>query len=232
MSHLSKRSQRGLRSLLGRTVLLAAGGAVFGVGQSVFERVSAERAKPMASVAANLEISRLESLVDELKGRVEVTDLKAERLTVIAQYSSAYRIPADLAGQIYDAAVAEGLHPSLGYQLVKVESGFRRTARSNRNALGLTQVRLATARDLDGTLTERDLLAPDTNLRIGFRVLRRLLRQFDNDLALALAAYNLGPTGAAMARADTTGGVTPAGTDYAGKVMGGMKKRALIKPTT
>ena len=46
MSHLSKRSQRGLRSLLGRTVLLAAGGAVFGVGQSVFERVSAERAKP------------------------------------------------------------------------------------------------------------------------------------------------------------------------------------------
>lgn len=232
MSHLSRRSRRDLRSLLGRAVLLAAGGAVFGVGQSVFERLSAERRGPLASVAANLEIGRLESLVDELKGRVEVTDLKAERLTVIGQYSAAYRIPADLAGQIYDAAMSEGLHPSLGYQLVKVESGFRRSARSNRSALGLTQVRLATARELDAALTEGDLMVPDTNLRIGFRVLRRLLRQFDNDLELALAAYNLGPTGAAMARADTTGGVTPAGTDYASKVMGGMKKRALIKPTT
>ncbi len=228
MSHLS----RSLRSLLGRAVLLAAGGAVFGIGQSLFERLSAELPKPLASMEANLEISRLESLVDELEGRISVTDLKVERLTVVGQYSAAYRIPADLAGQIYDAALAEGLHPSLGYQLVKVESGFLRGARSHRNALGLTQVRLATAREVDSTLTEQDLLVPDTNLRVGFRVLRRLLRQFGNDLELALAAYNLGPTGAAMARADTTTGVTPAGTDYASKVMSGMKKRALIKPTT
>jgi len=232
MSTLNRQYRRGLRSLLGRAILLAAGGAVFGVGQSVFERLSAERTRPPVSVGANLEISRLENLVDELKGKVEVTDLKVERLTIIGQYSAAYRIPADLAGQIYDAAVAEGLHPSLGFQLVKVESGFRRTARSHRSALGLTQVRLGTARELDSTLTERDLLVPDINLRIGFRVLRRLLKQFDNDLELALAAYNLGPTGAAMARADTAGGVTPAGTDYASKIMGGMKRRALIKPTT
>ena len=94
MSYLTTRTRLGLRSLLGRAILLAAGGAVFGIGQSVFERLSAERTKPLASVAANLEISRLESLVDELKGRVEVTDLKAERLTVIGQYSAAYRIPA------------------------------------------------------------------------------------------------------------------------------------------
>lgn len=232
MSHLSQQSRRSLRSLLGRALLLATGGAVFGIGQSVFERLSAELPKPLASIEANLEISRLESLVDELGGRISVTDLKVERLTIVAQYSAAYRIPADLAGQIYDAALAEGLHPSLGYQLVKVESGFLRNARSHRNALGLTQVRLATAREVDSTVTERDLLVPDTNLRIGFRVLRRLLRQFGNDLELALAAYNLGPTGAAMARADTTAGVAPAGTNYASKVMSGMKKRALIKPTT
>ncbi len=232
MNHSSNRSGRNLRSLLGRALLLAAGGAVFGVGQSIFERLSATLPKPLASIEANLEISRLESVVDELKGRIAVTDLKVERLTIVGQYSAAYRIPADLAGLIYDAALAEGLHPSLGYQLVKVESGFLRNARSHRNALGLTQVRLATAREVDPSVTESDLLVPDTNLRIGFRVLRRLLRQFGNDLELALAAYNLGPTGAALARADTTAGATPAGTDYASKVMSGMKKRALIKPTT
>lgn len=230
MSQLRKRHQRTLRSLLGRVLLLAMGGAVFGLGRSVFEHLSAAPAAPGASLEANHEIGRLEALVSELKGTVEVTDLKLERLTLIGQYSAAYRIPADLAGQIYDAALAEGLHPSLGFQLVKVESGFRSTAHSSRSAMGLTQVRLATARELDPSLTARDLMNAETNLRVGFRVLRRLLRRAGNDLELALSAYNLGPTGAALVRADTTRTGPPAG-GYVIKVMSGMKKRALAKPT-
>ncbi len=35
---------------------------------------------------------------------------------------------------------------------------------------------------------------PDMNLRIGFRYLKDLLKRFDQDLALALEAYNKGPT--------------------------------------
>ncbi len=232
MSHFSKRNRRSLRSLLGRVLLLAAGGAVFGLGRSIFAQLSAETTAPSVGLEANREIGRLESLVGDLKGRLELSDLKLERLTLVGEYSAAYRIPADLAGQIYDAALAEGLHPSLGFQLVKVESGFRPTAQSSRSAMGLTQVRLATARELDPTLTERDLMNADTNLRIGFRVLRRMLRHSGNDLERALSAYNLGPTGAAMARADTGRSAAPAGSGYANKVMGGMKKRALVRPTT
>lgn len=215
---------------LGRAIKAAltflAGGLLVGTGQSVSHRLAADRDIPDPGKEANIEIARLQAEVAELKGELAVTDLKLDRLTAVSQYSAAYRIPADLAGRIYDAALAEDLHPSLGYQLVKVESGFRSQARSNRGALGYTQVRINTAREVEPNLTERDLLNPDTNLRIGFRILRRLLRQFDHDLELALRAYNLGPTGAVMSMMDSTTDAQAA--LYAKNVMRGVK-RATVK---
>jgi soluble lytic murein transglycosylase-like protein len=76
---------------------------------------------------------------------------------------------------------------------VKVESGFKATARSNMAAYGYTQLQLATARFYDPDVTVRDLYDRETNLRIGFRFLRDLLEQFDHDMELALVAYNRGP---------------------------------------
>ena len=216
-----------LRGLLHGGLLLA-GGLVFGVGQSVSDRLAADRVTSRSSVEANLEIGRLTSTIDELSGRLALFDLKIERMTAVAQYSAAYRIPADLAGLIYDAALAEGLHPSLGYQLVKVESGFKSHARSSRGALGLTQVRIATAREVEPSVTERQLLGADMNLRIGFRVLHRLLGQFNHDLELALRAYNLGPSGALASLVDTT---STQGADYAGRIMEGVKTKEAKRRT-
>ena len=106
--------------------------------------------------------------------------------------STAFR--GELSAAIYDAAVAEGIHPTLAYQVVKVESRFKPAARSHMGAIGYTQLRLATARGYNPSLTEADLLDPHTNLRLGFRFLRDLLKRFDGDLDLALVAYNRGPT--------------------------------------
>ena len=199
-----------------------AGGLLVGAGLGVSRGLVADREPRDAGREANAEISRLTSELTDAMGRLTVTELKLDRLTAVAQYSTAYRIPANLAGRIYDAALAEGLHPSLGFQLVKVESGFRSQARSSRNALGYTQVRIKTAREIDSTISERDLLDPDTNLRIGFRILRRLLRQFDHDLDLALRAYNLGPTGAVMSLMDSTADARAA--VYSGNVMKGVRR--------
>jgi soluble lytic murein transglycosylase-like protein len=199
-----------------------AGGLLVGAGLGVSRGLVADREPRDAGREANAEISRLTSELTDARGRLTVTELKLDRLTAVAQYSTAYRIPANLAGRIYDAALAEGLHPSLGFQLVKVESGFRSQARSSRNALGYTQVRIKTAREIDSTISERDLLDPDTNLRIGFRILRRLLRQFDHDLDLALRAYNLGPTGAVMSLMDSTADARAA--VYSGNVMKGVRR--------
>ncbi len=214
------------RALRTATTFLS-GGLLVGVGLSVSQRLVAVREVPDAGPEANAEISRLTGDLADLRGRLTVTELKLDRMTVVAQYSSAYRIPANLAGRIYDAALAEDLHPSLGFQLVKVESNFRSQARSHRAALGYTQVRIQTAREVDPTVTERDLLDPDTNLRIGFRILRRLLRQFDYDLELALRAYNLGPTGAVMSLMDSTADAKAAA--YSESVLKGVR-RALAKP--
>lgn len=164
-------------------------------------------------VALNRELDAARSEVAKLSGRIE-------RMTSVARYSSLYHIPADLAGAIYDIALAEGIHPSLGFQLVKVESGFKPGARSNRGAIGYTQLRIKTARGYQAGLSEQDLTDRDTNLRIGFRFLKDLLRQFDQDLHMALVAYNRGPTRVVEMLAR---GEDPA-NGYAEVVLRGVKK--------
>lgn len=208
---------------LGHAGSLIAGGLLAGAGFASFDRAdAADRPLPVAD-SANAEVGRLVREVQEARGKLAVNQLELDRYKAIARYSALYRVPFGLASQIYDAALAEDIHPSLGFQLVKVESAFRSRARSNADALGLAQVQLKTALAYDSTLTERRLFEPETNLRIGFRILRRLLRQFDYDLELALRAYNLGPTGAVMSLVDTTE-VQP-GSRYAAAVMQGVKGR-------
>jgi soluble lytic murein transglycosylase-like protein len=54
-----------------------------------------------------------------------------------------------------------------------------------------TAARYGVTDDRKQTVTQK-LFDPATNLRIGTRYLRDLLRLFDHDLELALAAYNAG----------------------------------------
>lgn len=126
-------------------------------------------------------------------GQAAHLKLRLDRAEAILAYSSRYQIPADLAGSIYDIALTEGIDPELGYRLVKIESQFRPSARSNRAAIGYTQVQLPTARFFQEGITEEQLYDRDTNLRIGFRFLKSLLKQYKYDYHLALLAYNRGP---------------------------------------
>jgi soluble lytic murein transglycosylase-like protein len=119
--------------------------------------------------------------------------LKLDRAEAILGYSSRYQIPADLATAIYDIALQEGIDPQLAFRLVKVESNFKVNAKSNRDAIGYTQVQVPTARFYDKGITEEKLYERDTNLRIGFRFLKDLLKQYRHDYELALLAYNRGP---------------------------------------
>lgn len=208
---------------LGHAGSLIAGGLLAGAGFASFDRAdAANRPAPIAD-GASAEVTRLVRDVQATRGKLAANQLELDRYQAIARYSALYRVHFGLATQIYDAALAEDIHPSLGFQLVKVESGFRSKARSKANALGLAQVQLKTALAYDSTLTEGRLFEPATNLRIGFRILRRLLRQFDYDLELALRAYNLGPTGAVMSLVDTTD--AQPGSRYAAAVMRGVKGR-------
>ncbi|MBA3344338.1 MAG: transglycosylase SLT domain-containing protein [Gemmatimonadales bacterium] len=139
------------------------------------------------------EMGSLGDQLEDTRGEMAVMKLQLERANAVMSNSAKYQIPADLAGDIYDIALSEGLDPALGFQLVKIESGFKRTARSPMAAFGYTQVQVATARFYQPGVTERDLFDRETNLRIGFRFLNDLLDKFDRDPHLALLAYNRGP---------------------------------------
>ena len=161
------------------------------------------------------------SALATVKGQLKATRQELERAHQILDFSGRYAIPADLSATIYDNAVAEGIPAAVAFQLVKIESDFKNTASSYASAIGLTQLRLPTARAYDSRLNESDLRNPDVNLRIGFRYLKDLLKRFDNNVALALEAYNKGPT---LVAAQQELGTQIEGK-YSRAVLGGLRKR-------
>ncbi|HUE97353.1 MAG TPA: transglycosylase SLT domain-containing protein [Longimicrobiaceae bacterium] len=139
-----------------------------------------------------------------------------------AVYARRYRISKDLALQIIESAVAEGIDPELAFRLVRVESVFRANARGPRGALGLTQLMPSTARAVDRSLrTEADILEPAANLRTGFKYLRGLIERYKGDVRLGVLAYNRGET--AVNRALRAGRDPENG--YSRKVLGSPEDR-------
>lgn len=209
-----------------QAVLLLAAALVVGAFAAWTKSLRAAEQVPATPAEVSEVVASLDRELGEARGELEVTRLQLERATNILKYSARYRIPADLSEVIYDVAIAEGIHPSLGFQLVKVESSFRPGARSAKGAIGYTQIRLRTAQAYLPTVTEAQLHDPETNLRLGFRFLKDLLRRFDNDLSLALAAYNRGPT---LVDSLRTNGEDPL-NGYPETVMRGLRHSVRVAP--
>jgi soluble lytic murein transglycosylase-like protein len=91
--------------------------------------------------------------------------------------------------QVQAAAHKYGLDPTLLAAVAQTESGFNPRAQSQAGAKGLMQLMDATARGLGIT----DSFDPAQSLDGGARFLSGLLKQFNGDVRLALAAYNAGP---------------------------------------
>jgi len=85
-------------------------------------------------------------------------------------------------------ASAYGLPVELVDAVIQVESGWNRYAVSNKGAAGLMQLMPATALRFG----VRDRFDVEDNIRGGVAYLAWLLRLFQGDLRLALAAYNAG----------------------------------------
>lgn len=212
---LLRRRERIRRWVLGIGFL----GAVF-----TFARLKqSEAGATGTSIFASRE-ERLQSSLDSAVGELNLVRAELDRARTVFQLSSRYGVAADLAGDIYDIALAEGIEPDLGFRLVRTESEFRERATSPVGAIGLTQVMLPTARYFDRKITEKRLYDRKTNLRIGFRYLRTLIKEQRGDVRMALLVYNRGPAAVNAARAQ---GLDPA-NGYDRMVMKGYRGRGIV----
>jgi soluble lytic murein transglycosylase-like protein len=127
--------------------------------------------------------SRFKVYLKEKRTPDPVTDTLASE---IRQYNEKDR--ARYAKPIQDAAKATRLEPALIHAVISAESGYNPYARSRKGAAGLMQLMPETARRYGVT----NRLDPAQNISGGARYLRDLIRLFNNDIQLAVAAYNAG----------------------------------------
>lgn len=90
---------------------------------------------------------------------------------------------------IDEAARNTALDPALVHAVITVESRYNPAARSVKGAIGLMQVLPETAARYG---VADPGISPAENLRAGTRYLSYLMTLFDNQIELALAAYNAG----------------------------------------
>jgi len=108
------------------------------------------------------------------------------------------RFPMPYKQQVFSHAQSRDLDPSLIYGVMRRESLFDPLARSSVGALGLMQLMPSTARRVASSLgmkrpRKSDILHVENNIRLGTHYLRTVMNRFDNNVALAAAAYNAGP---------------------------------------
>ena len=142
----------------------------------------------------------------DARGRIHLTDRPMSGMQLLKRYQIAtgrsarspvsagaamrrmFKRRDELQPLIQHAAAESQLRPALVHAVVRAESAYRTDAVSSKGAVGLMQLMPATAERYDVD----DRRDPAQNLRGGTQYLRDLLVMFDNDLQLALAAYNAG----------------------------------------
>lgn len=113
------------------------------------------------------------------------------------------------------------LHPGLLHAMVRVESAYDPRAISKQGAQGLMQLMPETASRY-GVVDRYD---PRQNLEAGARYLSDLLKEFEYDIPLALAAYNAGEN--AVRKYGNKIPPYPETVDYVDKVMGEYERNRL-----
>ncbi len=185
-------------------------------------------------------------------GRTALSTRLAERAFGMAMADSAawaivaWAYPPAFEREVVAAECPE-VERALLWALVRQESRFDPRARSRSDALGLTQLKLATAGDVaralhEGAPTEATLFAPRAALRYGAGYLAQLVRRFGGCVPVALAAYN---AGASTIRADWRTLVARGGEalyaeyasnsdsqDYVRRIVGFRQAYRELRPTT
>ncbi|MEE9291376.1 MAG: lytic transglycosylase domain-containing protein [Acidobacteriota bacterium] len=152
-------------------------------------------------------LDQVQSLVQVQRAKID--ELRVEKLQLhtgimLRDYLSEVRVRLpqetmqDMSESITNASVKFDVPPEMILAIIRIESTFDTAAVSNKGAIGLMQLMPATARQVAEELRidwpgVEILEHPATNIEMGTYYFTKLLARFEN-MAVALAAYNHGPT--------------------------------------
>jgi len=140
------------------------------------------------SVMQNLMFSLLEKLLKKLETNGQSGQTTSGTQSVSAG-SESQPVTGDFSSLINQAAQKYNVDPALVQAVVKAESNFNPNAVSSAGALGLMQLMPGTASGLG----VQNPLDPAQNIDGGVHFLSNLLKHYNGDVRLAVAAYNAGP---------------------------------------
>ncbi len=98
---------------------------------------------------------------------------------------------------VYKYSEENNIDPLLTFAIIKAESNFNRNIKSKSGAIGLMQLMESTAieeaQEVNEEITVTDILYnPEINIKIGTKYYAKLIKKYDGNTLLALAAYNAG----------------------------------------
>lgn len=157
--------------------------AISADGDSIYQRKEAEGAITLSNVPDD-DSFQLFIAAPIAKAAFESLPAYGQAKTVASLATRVARFR-DLVASV---ARTTAIDPRLLHAMIAVESGYNPQAVSPRGAIGLMQLMPATAKRYGIT----DMRDPEQNILGGARYLSDLMRMFNNDLNLAIAAYNAG----------------------------------------
>jgi Soluble lytic murein transglycosylase and related regulatory proteins (some contain LysM/invasin domains) len=107
--------------------------------------------------------------------------------------------PISYRDDIRASALSHGVEPHLVAAIIRIESNYKTGRVSSKGALGIMQIMPDTAAwivkqaRLEGVTLDKIRHRADVGIELGTWYLASLLRQFDGNMAAAVAAYNAGP---------------------------------------
>lgn len=98
---------------------------------------------------------------------------------------------------VYKYSQENDIDPLLTFAIIKAESNFNRNIKSKSGAIGLMQLMESTAIEQAEEVNEEiivteSLYNPEINIKIGTKYYSKLIKKYNNNMLLALAAYNAG----------------------------------------
>lgn len=197
--------------MLAVCVVLAAG---FVLGVKFQARVESRNAVHALIEVQKTRIAKLQQDAQRLRTALLLRDYLEETRMRIPR--ATYQTMVDA---IADSSLRYGVAPETILAVIRIESTFDVDAESEAGAIGLMQLLPSTAEEIArelrmGFAGHETLRDPAANIEMGTYYLTKLLGRF-NDLSLALAAYNAGPTRVATRPAESA----RLTSDYARKVL-------------